>query len=247
LPRHGPGRAVNGNFALDEFRVTASARNGNGEAVCVKLCHPSASFSQHTYGGWPITAALDGDPKTGWSIDPLEGEPHVAVFEAQQPVGFPGGTTLQFVLRQGVPADHNLGRLRLSATTAKPPLPSPPPRRLRSLVVKGRMPASESGGLLVISVEMTRDSQPMHVRGPGKYFAAEGKLAGQDVSWESVVGKQTYPCCWQAWRLPVASSVESQPFELTIKADFAPDVSLCPKGHFVPYTDTAVSGSTTVR
>jgi hypothetical protein len=247
LPCDGPGRAINGNFALDEFSVTASPRNGSGEAVCVKLRHPTASFSQHTYGGWPITAALDGDPKTGWSIDPLEGERHVAVFEAQQPVGFSGGTTLQFVLRQGVPADHNLGRLRLAATTAKPPLPSPPPSGLRSLVVRGQIPASDSGGLLVISIEMTRDSQPMHVRGPGKYFTVDGKLAGRTVAWKSVVGTDTYPCCWQAWRLPVAASTQAQPFELTIKADFAPDVGLCPKGHFVPGTDTAVSEPTILR
>jgi len=162
-------------------------------------------------------------------------------------VDFPGGTTLQFVLRQGFPKYHNIGRLRLSATPAKPPLPPPPPNNLQWLVVKGQVPASASGGLLVISIEMTRDSQPMHVRGPGKYFAAEGMLAGQDAAWKSVVGKETYPCCWQAWRLPVAASVESQPFELTIKADFAPDVSLRPQGHFVPGTNSAISDSTPVR
>jgi len=75
-----------------------------------------ADFSQESYGGWPIAAALDGDPKTGWSVDPLEGKPHLAVFEAEKPVGFPGGTMLEFVLQQGSPVDHNLGRLRLSAT-----------------------------------------------------------------------------------------------------------------------------------
>jgi hypothetical protein len=174
-------------------------------------------------------------------------ERHVAVFEAQQPVGFPGGTTLQFVLRQGIPADHTLGRLRLSATTAKPPLPPPPPSGLRSLVVRGQIPASDSGGLLVISIGMTRDSQPMHVRGPGKYFTVDGNLAGRTVAWKSVAGTDTYPCCWQAWRLPVAASTQAQPFELTIKADFAPDVSLRPQSYFVPGTDTAVSDSTTVR
>jgi hypothetical protein len=144
---------------------------------------------------------MDGDPKTGWSIDPQEGKPHVAVFETEKPVSFAGGTSLQFVLQQGSPAGHNLGRLRLSASTAKPPLPSPEPSGPRSLVVKGQVPASAGGGLLVISVEMKRGSQPMRVGGPGKYLTAQVTLAGQPIACKPVVGTATYPSCWQAWRI----------------------------------------------
>lgn len=239
LPGGGPGRAVNGNFALDEFRVTASPRAVQAEAVSVRLRNPAASFSQETHGGWPVGAALDGDPKTGWSIDPLEGKPQVAVFEAEQPAGFPGGTMLQFVLQQGSPPGHNLGRLRLSATAAKPPLPSPAPSSPRSLVVRGQVPVSAGGGLLVISLPMTRGSQPMRVGGPGKYLTAQGTLAGQAVACKPVVGTATYPSCWQAWRLDIAPSAQRQPFELAITANFAPDVQLSPTGYFVPVTGTA--------
>ena len=168
LPGGGPGRAVNGNFALNEFRVTASPRSGQADSVSVKLRNPAASFSQETHGGWPVAAALDGDPKTGWSIDPLEGKPHLAVFETETPVGFPGGTTLQFVLQQGSVAGHNLGRLRLSATAAKPPLPSPAPSGPRSLVVKGQVPTSTGGGLLVVSVEMMRGGAADAAGRPGQ-------------------------------------------------------------------------------
>jgi hypothetical protein len=234
LPSGGPGRAVNGNFALNEFCVTASPRSGQGEAVAARLRNPVASFSQETYGGWPVAAALDGDHKTGWSIDPLEGVPHVAVFETEEPVGLPGGTTLQFLLLQGSPAGHNLGRLRLSATAAKPPLPSPTPSGPRSLVVTGQMPASASGGLLVVSVQMTRGTQPMRVGGPGKYLTAQGTLAGQTAAWKPVLGTATYPSCWQAWRMAVAASARPQPFELAITANVGPDVQLSPRGHFVP-------------
>jgi hypothetical protein len=126
-------------------------------------------------------------------------------------------------------------------------LPSPAPSGPRSLVVKGRVPASANGGLLVISVQMTRGSQPMRTGGPGKYLTAEGTLAGQAAVWKPVVGTATYPSCWQAWRLPVAPSAQSLPFELTIKANFAPDVQLSPSGYFVPGQGTATNGSTTVR
>ena len=245
LPCGGPGRASNGNFALGEFTVTASPRDGQAQVVRVKLRNPAASFSQETHGGWPVGAALDGDPKTGWSIDPLEGRPQVAVFEAERAVGFPGGTTLRFVLQQGSPPGHNLGRLRLSATAARPPLPSPSPSGPRSLLVKGQMPASADGGLMVISVPLTRGSQPMRVGGPGKYLTAQGTLAGKVVDWKPVVGTQTYPSCWQAWRLPVAASAQPLPFEMTIKANFKPDVQLSPTGRFLPGSGTTTNGSRT--
>jgi hypothetical protein len=233
LPCTGPGRAPNGNFALNELRVTASPRNGQGEATAVKLRNPAADFSQETYGGWQVAAALDGDPKTGWSIDPLEGAPHVAVFEIEKPIGFPGGTTLAFVLGQGSPADHNLGRLRLSATTAKPPFPvakSAP----RSLVVKGLVPASSAGGMLVISVELKRGGQPMRDGSVGKRLTAQGTLAGQAAIWKPVLGTATYPSCWQAWRTAAAPSAQAQAFELMIANAFGPDVQLAFKGHFLP-------------
>jgi hypothetical protein len=263
LPGGGPGRAVNGNFALDELRVTASLQAGQatGEAaekgtvpICrngpegashkwglspfppVKLGNPVADFSQETYGGWPVAAALDGDAKTGWSIDPLEGKSHTAVFETEKPVGFRGGTTLQFVLQQGSPAGHSLGRLRLSATAAKPPLPSPKPSGPRSLVVKGQVPASTAGGTLVVAAEMKRGSQPMRLAGPGKFLTAQGTVAGQTASCKPVLGTATYPACWQAWRIAVGPSSRPQPFELTIAANLGPDVGLAVRSHFIPGT-----------
>jgi hypothetical protein len=234
LPSLGPGRAVNGNFALNELRVTASPRSGQGEAVPVKLRNPAADYAQESHGGWPVAAALDGDPRTGWSIDPLEGKPHQAVFETEKTLVFPGGTTLQFVLQQGSPAGHNLGRLRLWATAARPPLPSPQPSRPRELLVKGQVPATSSGGLLMISVEMVRGSQPMRLGGPGKYLTAQGALAGRATACKPVLGTATYPSCWQAWRVTVAPSAQPQAFELAITANLSSDVSLSCKAYFVP-------------
>ena len=120
-------------------------------------------FLQQTHGGWPIAAAIDGDPKTGWSVDPQEGMAHVAVFEAENPVGFNGGTSLSFVLDQGE-RGHNIGRLKISVTAAKPPIPLPNPSGRRQLIVEGEVPASAKGGMLAVSMKMTRGSQAAMTR-----------------------------------------------------------------------------------
>src|SRR3989304_5024033 len=109
LPSNGPGRVFNGNFALNEFRVTAAPKDHPTNAAPVALKNPVADFSQESHGGWPIDAALDGDPETGGSVEPQEGCPHVAMFETKEPLGLPGGTVLTFTLDQGTPAEHNLG------------------------------------------------------------------------------------------------------------------------------------------
>ena len=204
-------------------------------ATAVVLRNPVADFSQESYGGWPVAAAIDGDPKTGWSIDPMEGLLHTAIFHLQQPAGVTGGTTLQFTLQQGGAApEHQLGRFRLSATTAKPPLPAPKPAGPGSLTIKGQVPAAHSGGTLVVSAEMRRGSVLMQVGGPGRYFFAEGKLAGQTIVCQPVIGKATYPSCWLAWRIAVAPSAEPGPFKLTIIPVLSREVKLTWKGHFLP-------------
>ena len=80
LPARGPGRAYNGNFALRELSVALATRLGSESAEVyvtdapLALRNPAASYSQLSYGGWPVAAAIDGDPKTAWSIDPREGK-----------------------------------------------------------------------------------------------------------------------------------------------------------------------------
>ena len=120
LPGKGPGRAPNGNFVLNEFRVMAAPTKDPGKTKPVRLHKPAADFSQQSY---EVAGAIDGNPQTGWAIAPQFGKPHVAVFETKEPVGFPDGTTLTFTLDQQFPGkQHNIGKFRLSVTTAKPPL-----------------------------------------------------------------------------------------------------------------------------
>ena len=120
LPTKGPGRAPNGNFVLSQFIVSASPTGQEADAKPVPLGKAIADFSQ---ASWPVASAIDGQGKQGWAIDPQEGKGHVAVFELKEPLGFEEGTTIKFQLDQNFTGkEHNLGRFRLSLTTAKPPL-----------------------------------------------------------------------------------------------------------------------------
>lgn len=117
---NGPGASNNGNFVLTEFKVTAAV--GAGAAQAVALHKASADFSQDA---WAVPGAIDGDDATGWAVMPKFGEPHTAVFEAVSPVAKDGGAegvTLTFHLehKQQYP-QHQLGKFRISATTAPNP------------------------------------------------------------------------------------------------------------------------------
>jgi hypothetical protein len=216
LPCSGPGRASNGNFALKEFSVKAWPRANPAAASSVTLHNPVADFSQTEFGDWTVAAAIDGNSDTGWSVHPFAGVPHVAIFHTQQPIGAAGGTTLEFTMKQGLPAEHNLGRLRLSVTAAKPPIAAPQPAGLRLVTVTGQTPASHNGGTLVVYTQVTKDSHLVTLGNLGKLLSAKAKLGGQTVAWQPVLGPATYPSSWQAWRTIVAPSAESRPFELEI-------------------------------
>src|SRR5205823_1178251 len=79
LPSKGPGRVKHGNFVLSELRVTAGPvdERVDGAESVVPLRDATADFSQPQF---PVAAAIDDDPKTGWAVAPQFGRRHVAVF-----------------------------------------------------------------------------------------------------------------------------------------------------------------------
>src|SRR5581483_5857781 len=98
-----------------------------------------------------IEFAIDGKPNTAWGIDVGPGrrnQERKAVFVAEKPVGFTGGTILRIGLQQNHGGwnsdDHmnnNLGRFRLSVTAAKGPVAADPiPKRVRDII--SSVPAS---------------------------------------------------------------------------------------------------------
>jgi cytochrome c553 len=116
MVKGGPGRAGNGNFALTDFRLSIAPKATPAKATAVKLRNPRATFEQR---GLPVRAAIDNDAKSAWAVDPQFGKDHAAVFDTQTPVGFEGGSVLTFTLRFQNNDGHNIGRPRLSLTTAR--------------------------------------------------------------------------------------------------------------------------------
>jgi hypothetical protein len=121
LPSKGPGRAsANGNFVLNEFTLEAAPVGSTGKPQKVVLHNAQATFSQQ---GYEVGRAIDGNPDTGWAISPQSGKANSAYFEFKTPISFPTGATLTVKMVQRFPGkEHNIGRFRLSVTTAKTPL-----------------------------------------------------------------------------------------------------------------------------
>jgi hypothetical protein len=118
LPGHGPGAAPNGNFVLTEFKVLAAKEGQPPQPVALKNAY--ADYAQPNF---PIAAAIDNNPATGWAVDAQEGRSHTATFQTAMPIGSDEGTALTFVLEhQSGFASHNIGRFRISVTNADPSL-----------------------------------------------------------------------------------------------------------------------------
>ena len=169
LPCQGPGRSIRGMAALSEFKVTATDPENPTNKVSVKFIQATADFAneekfleaefddrsdkKRTYGS--VSHAIDGKKETAWGIDAGPGrrnQSRKAVFVAEKPVSFPKGAILEFELHQehgGWNSDdlqtHNLGRFRLSVSSATNAVADPLPAAVREIVMKtpaeGRSPA----------------------------------------------------------------------------------------------------------
>jgi hypothetical protein len=232
LPHKGPGRAVNGNFTLTEFAVSADGRP-------VRIAQARADFSQTGFGGWPVEAALDGKPQTGWGIDPAEGMRHVAVFELAQPLSCPPASALELRLDHA-DRQHSIGRLRLSVTSATPPIPVPPSES--QFLVCGTLPATKTGGTLAVSDAFFHETNPYWTHGCRTGFTLAGTLAGKPAAFEPVVNNGYYSAAWQTWRLVVPPSDTPQPFELRLTTSLPGSVDHRFAAHFLPQNDTQIYG-----
>ncbi len=120
LPKNGPGRAPNGNFALSDFQLWAAPAGVQTPGAPVKLINAKATFEQ---ANLPVHAAIDDNKMSAWAVDPEVGKNHSASFELESPIANEQGTTLTFVLKfENASEAHNLGRLRLSLSTAAKPV-----------------------------------------------------------------------------------------------------------------------------
>ncbi|MFO1065656.1 MAG: DUF1553 domain-containing protein [Pirellulales bacterium] len=116
LPNRGPGLPPNGNFVLTEFEIKAAPASDPKAAQEVKLTNAKADFTQ---AGFNPAAAIDGQNRDqgGWAIHDQGGLTHWITFQAEQPIGFDGGTIITVMLHQFHNAeDHRLGRFRLAVS-----------------------------------------------------------------------------------------------------------------------------------
>src|SRR5258708_6703435 len=124
LPRGGPGRGVNGMFAMTEFGVQVKAlkadadvKPGDVKPVKVKiasatadvnppetpLAAPLQSKGKPVKVTGPIEFAIDGKNTTAWGVDVgpgLRNQPRKAVFRFPEPIAIPGGAPLIVNLNQ---------------------------------------------------------------------------------------------------------------------------------------------------
>jgi hypothetical protein len=157
LPCNGPGRSIKGMSALSEFTVEAADAQNLTNKLHVKFVKATADFAnaekdlesefddrsggKRIYG--PVEYAIDGKDNTAWGIDAGPGrrnQPRKAVFIPEKPVTFTNGVILTFSLKQnhgGWNSDdnqnHNLGRFRLSVSSATNAVADPIPSGVREI------------------------------------------------------------------------------------------------------------------
>ncbi|MGH9935948.1 MAG: PSD1 and planctomycete cytochrome C domain-containing protein [Blastocatellia bacterium] len=158
LPMGGPGRSSKGAGALTEFEVEAAPATDPKKIVKIKLIRATADYNQperelgpiyddkskRRRVTGPIEFAIDGKDETAWGIDAgpgLRNQPRKAVFVAEKPIANDGGTILTFYLKQnhgGWNSDdnqnNNLGRMRLSITTATDAAADPLTKGVREIL-----------------------------------------------------------------------------------------------------------------
>lgn len=146
LPNGRVGRAYNGNAVLTGFEVEAISLADRSKRERVHFTWALADFEQAN-GDFKVLNTLDDDPASGWAVDGHNRtDDRAALFLADRPFGFAGGTELVVTLRhQSMYSEHTLGRVRVS---------------FASLSDAGRaaLPTASSGWYQVGPFEAARDT-----------------------------------------------------------------------------------------
>ncbi len=157
LPMNGPGRSPKGTFGLTDVYVEAAPASDAKKVTKIKIVGATADVnppekeldamyddkSKRRRVEGPIAFAIDDKEETAWGIDVgagLRNVPRKAVFNFDQPIANAGETILTIYLSQrhgGWNSDdnqnNNLGRFRLSITTAQNAKADPVPANVREI------------------------------------------------------------------------------------------------------------------
>jgi hypothetical protein len=121
LPKNGPGRADNGNFVLNDFKVFVSPDGDPMKFKQVKLTGARATFQQD---GFAAAQAIDDNLETGWAIAPQFGRDHMAIFEIKSKGAIAGGGVVKIeMLQKHDGKKHAIGKFRLAFSTHQNPVP----------------------------------------------------------------------------------------------------------------------------
>ena len=134
FPAQGPGRAMDGNFVLNEFQVTAGPKGGDPKkATPVVLQNPMADFTQINFD---IKQTIDGvlNRQRGWAVSPAFGVTHWATYETKESVGTEGTTALTITMRHQFAKSFLPGRFRIAVTKVPKPVGLGLPEAYRAIV-----------------------------------------------------------------------------------------------------------------
>ncbi len=190
LPAKGPGRAPNGNFVLNEFKLSWKEAGAAGNPKPLQLFGAVATFSQDQ---WAVAGAIDNNPATGWAVAPRFGETHTAYFEVKGGA-FPKGAELTFTLEQRFPGgQHNIGKFRLSVTSSPPPLHlAPPPPALAQILAVPADKRTPEQKAQMTQFYQAQDAELARLRAAvAEYgFVNDPRLVGaQDLAWSLINSK----------------------------------------------------------
>jgi len=127
LPNGGPGRDPEGNFFLSAFDVNVSPLSSSGAPPKPVFVTMKKVVGNESQSGYSADGILSKEPGLhGWAIDTApspDGMPRrFAVFVADKPFGFEGGTELTIRMKHQMRhSSRNVGRFRIAVTTAKDP------------------------------------------------------------------------------------------------------------------------------
>jgi hypothetical protein len=224
-PGKGPGRGKSNNFVLSEFTVEAapvatpekaSSERGAGaqsrrsdraftgaatDATFIKLGNASAD---HAPADWPVIGAIDGNPKTGWAINPQFDRRHVAVFETKENLTIPTGAKLVFHLDQQHGDQHTIGSFRLSATKAARPL-------------KADLTPDSVAGILEISADRRSEKQKAEL---AKYYREEIDPAARKLDQRLAAHAKKEPKFPETKAQTMAESEKPRSTHIHIRGDF---------------------------
>jgi hypothetical protein len=102
------------NFVVSEFKV--ELLNNTEDVKPLKLSNPRADYSQNN---WPVSAAIDGNLKTGWAVSPRYRERHAAVFDFTEPLQLTSDSKLRITIEQRYGERLTLRNFRLSTSEAE--------------------------------------------------------------------------------------------------------------------------------